>query len=108
MNQIFNDCCEFCCVYIDDILVFSQSYETHRDHLYKVYNKFYEHGIVISEKKMIIAKTSIDFLGLQIDKGVIKTQPHISTKILDFPDKLEDTKELQKFLGLLNYARPFF
>ena len=28
-------------------------------------------------------------------------------KILTFPDKIKETKELQNFLGLLNYARPF-
>ena len=62
--------------------MFFQTYEAHRDHLYTIYNKFYDHGIIISEKKMLLAKTSIDFLGLQIDKGIIKTQPHISTKII--------------------------
>lgn len=28
-------------------------------------------------------------------------------KVLDMPDKLENTKELQKFLGLKNYAGNF-
>ena len=42
-----------------------------------------------------------------IGNGKILLQPHILEKILTFPNKIEETKELQKFLGLLNYARPF-
>ena len=34
-------------------------------------------------------------------------QDHIVQKINNFPDKLEDLKILQSFLGLLNYARPY-
>ena len=38
----------------------------------------------------------------------IKLQPHISRKILEYPDKLEELKLLQSFLGLVNYVRPYF
>lgn len=47
----------------------------------------------------------IEFLGLIIDKGKIILQSHIVTKILSFPNKIEDFKELQRFLGLLNYNK---
>ena len=42
-----------------------------------------------------------------MDKGIIELQPHIVSKILEFLDKIEDTRKLQKFLGLLNYSRKF-
>ena len=56
---------------------------------------------------MQFIQQTIEFLGVIIRDGKILLQPHISEKILTFPDKIEETKELQKFLGLLNYARPF-
>lgn len=37
----------------------------------------------------------------------LNLQSQIVTKILKFPDKIEDTKELQKLFGLLNYSRKF-
>ncbi|KAJ9544475.1 hypothetical protein OSB04_024182 [Centaurea solstitialis] len=52
-------------------------------------------------------KDYIDFLGVNIGEGKIKLQPHNAQKALDFLDKLEDLKQLQKFLGVINYARPF-
>ena len=56
---------------------------------------------------MQLFQTTIEFLGVVTGNGQIVLQPHISEKILNFSDKIEETKELQKFLGLLNYARPF-
>jgi len=56
---------------------------------------------------MEICKNFIEFLGTEIGNEIIKLQPHISKKIQDFPDKMEDIKTLRSFLGLLNYVRSF-
>lgn len=56
---------------------------------------------------MELCKEHIGYLGIKIGIEKISLQPHIAKKILKFPDKLEDTKLLQSFLGTLNYARPF-
>ena len=56
---------------------------------------------------MELWKNHINFLGVILGEGKVKLQPHIATKVLDMPDKLDNTKDLQKFLGLVNYARNF-
>lgn len=56
---------------------------------------------------MNLAKPNIEFLGTEIGNGKIQLQPHISKKILEMPNKLEELKQLQQFLGLVNYAGPF-
>ncbi|KAK6803117.1 hypothetical protein RDI58_000901 [Solanum bulbocastanum] len=56
---------------------------------------------------MELCKTHINFLGVTLGEGKVKLQPHIAKKVLEMPDKLDNTKELQKFLGLVNYARNF-
>ena len=33
---------------------------------------------------------NIEFLGIEIGQGKLKLQPHISKKILEFPDKIEE------------------
>ena len=38
---------------------------------------------------------------------MIKLQEHISKNILDFSNKIEDTKKLQAFIEILNYARMY-
>lgn len=48
----------------------------------------------------------INFLGKNIKSGQIELQ-HIYTKIIFFPKTFTTLKEVQSFLGLLNYGRKF-
>ena len=107
MDEVFIDCKYFTCVYIDDILVFSKNKEEHTQHLKQVFNLFSKYGIVISKKKMELYTKFIKFLGVEIGNGEVKLQPHIATKILEFPDELPTLKKLRQFLGLANYGRNF-
>ena len=106
IDNIFRDNDSFVAVYIDDILVFSKN-KKHIGHLQIVLKKLEKHGIIISKSKMQLFQQTIEFLGVIIGDGKILLQPHILEKILTFPDKIEETKELHKFLGLLNYVKPF-
>ena len=72
-----------------------------------IFEKLISHGLIVSKKKLKLFKTQIEFLGLELEDGQIKLQDHIVQKINNFPNKLEDLKTLQSFLGLLNYARPY-
>ena len=106
MDNIFGKFRKFICVYIDDILVHSKSKEEHTGHLKLVLNEFLKWGIVISSKKAQFFRYNIEFLGVEIENGKVKLQPHISKKILEAP-LIRDIKALQQLLGLVNYARPF-
>ena len=97
----------FVSVYIDDILVFSNSAEEHKQHLLAVVHILLQNGVILSPKKIELFKKEIDFLGKRIKNGQIELQQHIYTKIKDFPDTFKTLKELQSFLGLLNYGRKF-
>ena len=65
------------------------------------------HGIMLSEKKSSIAKESIDFLGMVITNGHYQPGPHIATELLKFPDTNLTKKQIQQFLGIVNYVRDF-
>ena len=96
----------FVLVYIDDILVFSYTLQEHIKHLELIFEKLISHWLIVNKKKLKLFKTQIEFLGLELEDGQIKLQEHTVQKINNFPDKLEDLKTLQSFLGLLNYAKP--
>ena len=64
-------------------------------------------GIMLSEKKMVIGHSSIDFLGVSISDGKYILQPHIVVSLGEFPDKLTSTKQIQQFLGIVNYMSYF-
>ncbi|KAL0428362.1 UNVERIFIED_CONTAM: Enzymatic polyprotein [Sesamum latifolium] len=64
-------------------------------------------GLVLFEKKATIAVNKIEFLGILIDETGIELQDHIVEKIHNFPDVLKDKKQLQSFLGVVNFAGIF-
>lgn len=98
---------EFCLAYIDDIIIFtkSPSQDDHVEKLKIVLDRIKDKGIIISKKKSKIVQKEIEYLGLHLgENGTIKLSSHIQEKIALFPDKLEDRKQIQRFLGCLNYV----
>ena len=69
MNDIFNTYTRFSIVYIDDVLIFSNSIEKHFQHL-KIFQKLVrENGLVISASKIKLFQTKIRFLGFKFIKA---------------------------------------
>ena len=106
MDNIFKDY-DFIHVYVDDMLISSKTKEQHLKHLDTFIDLCKTHGIGLSKKKSIIGEQKIEFLGLMIDFEGIELQNHILEKSKDFPERLTDRKQLQRFLGILNYAEGF-
>ncbi|KAL0344233.1 UNVERIFIED_CONTAM: putative enzymatic polyprotein [Sesamum angustifolium] len=107
MDNLFKDYFEFMFVYIDDILIASKNMKDHIKHLEIFSDACYKEGLVLSEKKATIAVNKIEFLGFLIDEAGIELQEHIMEKIRNFPDILKDKKQLQSFLGVVNFAGIF-
>nr|GEU59616.1 TPA: orf y [Tanacetum cinerariifolium] len=78
----------------------------HSKHLERMLKICEDNGLVLSPTKMKIAVSTMDFLGAVIGDGIIKLQPHIIKKIVNFnKEELKTKKGLRSFLGILNYAR---
>ena len=56
---------------------------------------------------MVIGRSSIDFLGVNISDGKYTLQPHIAISLGEFPYKFTSTKQIQQFLGIVNYMLDF-
>jgi hypothetical protein len=89
-------------------LYFSIDMNQHKKHLEKVYERIYKHGISLSKSKLEFAKTRIEYLGLILSQGKIEMQEHVLKALSKFPDIILDKKQLQRFLGSLNYIRKFY
>nr|GFC08586.1 RNA-directed DNA polymerase homolog [Tanacetum cinerariifolium] len=94
-------------VYIDDILLFSLDEQSHEELLSKFYSLVTKYGIILSEKKMEVGVTTIQFLGMEISDGRYQPQPYVAQELLKFPDELSSQKMIQQFLGLVNYMADF-
>lgn len=105
INQVISGL-DFCFAYIDDVLIASEDLDSHLKHLEQVFLRFKENGLTINVSKSVFGKNQLKFLGHLIsEKGVTP-----------LPDKVEavlkqqeptTVKELQRFLGMVNFYRSF-
>ncbi|KAH9734764.1 hypothetical protein KPL71_017492 [Citrus sinensis] len=52
-------------------------------------------------------RQGFDFLGMVIKDGQYQPGPHIAIELLKFPDIHLNRKQIQQFLGIVNYVRDF-
>jgi hypothetical protein len=97
---------EFCFAYQDDLEVVSKDDIQHRLHLRQVFLRLRQHGLVINAEKCVFGAPSIDFLGHRVTPGGVTSLPTYVLAVLDFP-RPNTVKELQGYLGLLNFYRRF-
>ncbi|KAH9705786.1 hypothetical protein KPL70_012003 [Citrus sinensis] len=62
---------------------------------------------MLSAKKSTIATENIEFLGMIIKDGHYQPGKHIAQELLPFPDQQLSKKQVQQFLGIINYIRDF-
>ena len=86
MNEIFNSYTSFCIVYIDDVLIFSQSIDQHWKHLNTFLHVVRQNGLALSTKKIKLFQTSIQFLGFKIYQGTLTP----INRVISFAEKFSD------------------
>jgi len=108
MNDIFNPLSKFTIVYIDDVLVFSESLDEHFKHIKIFISTIKRNGLAISKTKINLFQTKIRFLGHNIHQGTI-IPIHRAIEFDDkFSNQIIDKTQLERFLGCLNYVSNFF
>src|SRR6266540_4981657 len=107
MNYVLHDYLNnFVVVYLDNILVCSDTFKEHLTHLRKVFDKLREANLVIKLKKCKFEQRKIKFLGHTIRTDGLRTDPKNIEKIINYP-VLTDVTKVRKFMGLCNYYRKF-
>jgi hypothetical protein len=94
----------FC--YLDDILVASRGDGDHQQHLRELFLRLRQHRLVINAEKCKFGAPSLDFLGHRISAVGASPLPVYVEAVVAFPPPTL-IKELQQFLGLLNFYRRF-
>src|SRR5690606_27856869 len=68
INQLFADF-DFCCAYLDDIAVFSETWVDHLQHLSAVFQLLASRNVVVNFEKCSFAKPTVKYLGHNIGSG---------------------------------------
>ena len=93
-------------VYFDDILIMEDTFEAHLELVSKVLHTLGKHGMKIKPSKCQWFAEEVDFLGHTISSSGLRKQDSYVAKVMEFPLP-QTVKELQQFLGLVNFQRKF-
>ena len=107
MNDVLFDYLDdFCIVYLDDILIYSDNELEHEHHVKKVLERLYYTGLQIDLKKCEFYVTRTKYLGFIISTGSIEVDPDKISVIENWwlPTTVKGT---QSFLGFCNFYRRF-
>ena len=106
MDNILRDTTNFVVWYIDDICVFSKTWNDHLLHLETVLTKLQDAQLTLQLTKCVFAAPSCDFLGHHVAEEVISPQKAKTASIENF--KQPKTKnDACSFLGLVSYYRRY-
>ena len=93
-------------IYLDDILIFSNTLEEHLERLDKVLTRLEENGLKVKRKKCHLLQREVVYLGHIVSKNGISVDPGKVERVRSWPEPT-NIKELRSFLGLASYHRHF-
>lgn len=95
---------EFSVNYIDDILIYSPSFEEHVKHIEQVLDAIKKEGFRLKFKKCTFASASVKYLGHIIENNSVRPLKDNLTSITNFPTP-KTQKNIRQFLGKINFYR---
>ena len=95
-----------CVIYLDDIIVFSKTFEEHLEHLSAVLDRFREANIRLKPSKCTFGQSKVTYLGHIISRDGIRPDPEKVRLLQEFPVP-RTVKHVRSFLGLAGYYRRF-
>lgn len=92
--------------YLDDLLVFSDTYEQHLLDLEAVMSKLKEAKLRVKESKCQFVQTKVSYLGFRIGEGLIEADPERFTALHNWPTPV-NLKQVMRFIGFVNFYHRF-
>jgi len=108
MNDIFQELVMegVVVVYLDDILIYTETLEEHRTVTRRVLELLQEHKLFLKPDKCEFEQTKVEYLGVVVSHNSVEMDPVKVAGVADWP--IPNTKkEVQSFLGFVNFYRRF-
>ncbi|KAK7584083.1 hypothetical protein V9T40_005046 [Parthenolecanium corni] len=97
---------DFCVNYIDDILIFSKTFDEHLDHLKKLIDVVSKEGFRLNLSKCNFAQNKVKYLGHVLENNVTRPIYDNVLPVRDFP-RPTTQKQVRQFLGKVNFYHSY-
>ena len=106
LDKVLRDCKDCVDNYVDDLIVFSDSMESHITDLRRVLSRLLAAGLTLRGSKCFFGRSKVSHLGFEYACGGVTPTAEKSQAIADWPTPTS-VKEVRSFLGLVNFYRRF-
>ena len=95
-----------CLIYLDDIIIFSTTFEEHLERLQAVFARLQDHNLKLKPVKCNLFRRKVSYLGHVVSEAGIHTDPNKIDAIQNWPVP-NSVREVRRFLGFAGYYRRF-
>lgn len=107
MNEVFMDYMrKFVLVFFDDILIYSDSLDSHLQHLRIVFETLKQHKLFVKKSKCSFGQARLEYFGHVVSSEGVSADKSKIDSMLSWPQPTT-VKGLRGFLGLTGYYRKF-
>ena len=99
-------CDEMCVPYLGDVIVFSETFSEHIEHLRKVLRRLRSYGAKLKSGKCALFKREVSFLGRGISQDGYRIDPKATNAVIAMRNlKPRTVGEVRRLMGLLGVYR---
>lgn len=106
IDELLDGLQDFACAYLDDIAIYSQTWEEHLRHLGIVLDRIRAANLTLKPDKCNIGMSEVQYLGHRVGCGKQRPEPAKIEAVLNWPVPRTKTQVLA-FLGTAGYYRKF-
>lgn len=107
MDSVLAGCDQYATAYLDDVVIYSGTWQEHLEHLSDVLRRLQKAGLTINTTKCSWAQTEVKYLRYLIGHSQIKPQVE-KLKCIQNIQRPQTKKQVRSFLGLIGWYRPFY
>lgn len=93
-------------VYLDDVIVVTQTFEKHLEILEEIFKRLTEANLTLNKDKCHFCKKELRYLGYVVDEKGLRVDPEKVSAILELPVP-RSVKEVRQFCGTASWYRRF-
>ena len=106
MDLLFGDLRDFVGVYMDDVLIFSETSDAHVQDLRTVYDRLAKERLYINGEKCTFAQSEVSYCGFIVGEHGVRPQPEKLAVVHAWPTP-KDPGDIRSFLGLCGFYQRF-
>jgi transposase InsO family protein len=97
---------KICVIFLDDLIIFSNTFEEHLERLEQVFKRLEESGLKLAPQKCKFFKEKVTYVGHVVSKEGVEADPGKIEKVQNWPTP-SNPEEVRQFLGFAGYYRKF-